>query len=223
MEIITATAILGLMLMFSLTILMMAVSYTFDDIQDGGADLGMVNQAFGTEIPSGWGLIPLWPKIWDVDDSNGATAAVTGTSGQWMRTTLQFAITSADDIAYVDFPLPPDYNESENDLYLCMLINVDDGTAAHHSDWDGTVRRVPTREPDSDGCELADAAGSGLTLVQQTTDDTAKEVYSVKLDLGGVLQFRRLDWVQVHVFCDQSAVDVTATPYVHMAYAIYKR
>lgn len=199
-----------------------AIVYGEEQVQPMKGPLGRLSALFGPEGPGAWNIIQLPTKLWDPDGTAPYTGAVTGTNGAWRKTTLQFARVTADDIGYIDFTLPPDYNVEANKLHLYLLINANDTTNTHKSRWDGTVRRVPFQKADSDGCALADAAGTALTQVDVLTDDTPNESYAVKLDLS-VLNFEPLDWVEVQVFQAVAGCDLGADPYVHNAFALYRR
>lgn len=187
---------------------------------------GRYNQVFARG-PNRFNTIQLWPKIWDIDGTHPPVQGTSGTDGQWVRTTLQFAVATNDEIAYVDFTIPADYNEGENELWLALLVNADDTDNTHHGDWDGVVRRIPFSAADSEDCELVDPGAwgtywTGLTVAQELTDDTPNEAYGVLLDLS-VVSWKKCDMAQIAIFNDVSASDLGNEPLVHNAFALARR
>jgi hypothetical protein len=216
---IVAAVILALLLV----VLTSAVINSVPDIQEArGGPLGLYDHRRGEGLPAGYGIIPLPAINWSPDGTKGATKAVTGTSEQWMNTTLKFQKDTENDWAFIDFYIPPDFSTDENLLKLYLLVNCNDTNKAHKGDWNGTVRRVPVQRNESDDCVVADAAGTAFTANVQVTDDTALEVYTVEIDLGGKLDFKHLDLVQFMLYYDIAGSDLGADPYIHSAFAYYK-
>jgi len=222
--ILAATVVSVVIISLILAAILSAVINSVPEVQEArGGPQGRYDKIFGEDLPAGYGIIDMPMKTWDPDGTDGATQAVTGTTTQWMGTTLEFAKDTAIDYAFRGFHIPPDFSTDENWLRLILLINANETDKTKKSDWNGTVRRVPTTRNESDYAVVADDAGTALTAVEQVTDDTPLEVYTVNIDLGGVLTFKHLDWVQVSLYNDIAGCDLGNNPFVHSSFCVYKK
>jgi len=182
--------------------------------------------------PAAYGLIQLDMQLWTVDGTNGATyAADTGTDGKQQHPTLTFAYQTADDLAFIRFVMPPDYNKEQGEIKL-MLYWYESGTDnTKKAVWAGTVHRAPAGESVASGSDYAgnaklDTAGTAFTSVSSYSDGSANEISCATIDLttsavGAAVE--PLDLVFVKLFNDVSEDSLGATPVVCGAALLYSR
>jgi len=132
---------------------------------------------------------------WFLPSANSA-----GVTNQNFFRTLTFDAdggTTGDDIAYLTFVCPDDYETDSMELYLYWFHLDDDGAAADEVTFDGTVNAIA----DAEDCL---GAGTGMTAVADVAASSDSALYIVNLD-PEVETITAGDLVVIQIFVDESA------------------
>jgi hypothetical protein len=115
---------------------------------------------------------------WALDGTNPPTVELFGTDGSCVMWTLGFDAdggSSGDDVAYLTFPCPDDYETDSMELYFYWLHLDDNGATTDSVEWVGAVNAV------ADGEDIM-AAGTAMTAVYDMASAADSALYIVNLD-----------------------------------------
>ena len=173
------------------------------------------NAALSSTAVDGGVMLEATRVMWfPISVDSGSTAGVLQGAGGWFLPsansagvtnqnffrTLTFDAdggSNGDDIAYLTFVCPDDYETDSMELYLYWFHLDDDGAATDTVTFDGTVNAIADRE-DCLG------AGTGMTAVTDIAVSSDSALYIVHLD-PEVETIAAGDLVVIQIFVDESA------------------
>lgn len=148
---------------------------------------------------------------WTFDTSNPPSVEVVGTAGTGQIKTFIFDAdggSTGDDICYLSFVVPDDYETDSMELYVYFFHLDDNGGATDTVAFDGTVQAV------AEGEDLF-AAGTGMTVAYETCAQSDSALYVLNID-PEVEVITAGDHLTIQLFVDESASQLDSGEHVHL-------